>query len=88
MPSLSYGIKAALFAVVEALPPLAEWANAWAINRTVKRARFRPHPLSTERDYVSWKGLTDRRWSGRPLPPRTGERRVGEEGGSRGAADH
>ncbi|WP_299153526.1 peroxidase family protein [uncultured Tateyamaria sp.] len=73
MPSFSYSIRKILFSIVEAMPPLDAWVNRWAINRVVKRARFRPHPLSTERDYVSWQGLTDRRWSARHLPPRPRE---------------
>ncbi|MBY6048967.1 peroxidase family protein [Vannielia litorea] len=69
MPSLRYRIQSTLFSIVEAIPFLAKIANRWAINRVVKRARNRPHPLSTVGNYVSWRGLTDRRWSGRHLPP-------------------
>lgn len=69
MPSLSYQLQSFAFSIVESIEPLAAFANKWAINRVVKRARFRPHPLSTKHDYVSWAGLTDRRWSGRHLPP-------------------
>src|SRR5687768_4759543 len=43
--------------------------NRLAINATVNVARNRPHPLSTAHDYVSWVTLSDRRWSGRHLPP-------------------
>lgn len=70
MPSLSYTLIKGLAAVAEALPPLRDAVNGWAINRVVKRARSRPHPLSTLHDYTSWDGLTDKRWSGRHLPPR------------------
>ncbi|MEM9578660.1 MAG: peroxidase family protein [Pseudomonadota bacterium] len=70
MSFLPYSTQQFLFSIVEAIPPLAAWANKWAINRVVNRARPRPHPLSTARDYVCWPGLTDRRWSGRHLPPR------------------
>ncbi|MEM9795927.1 MAG: peroxidase family protein [Pseudomonadota bacterium] len=73
MSILSYRTKQRLFSIVEAIPPLAAWVNRWAINRVVKRARTRPHPLSTGQDYVCWPGLTDRRWSGRHLPPRPRE---------------
>lgn len=69
MPSISYQLQSFAFSIVQAIEPLAIFANKWAINRVVKRARFRPHPLSTKHDYVSWAGLTDRRWSGRHLPP-------------------
>lgn len=70
MPLFSYAVQEKLFAIVEAFPPLAKWVNRFLINRIVKRARSRPHPLSTAHDFVSWKGLTDRRWSGRHLPPK------------------
>jgi prostaglandin-endoperoxide synthase 2 len=60
-----------VFSIIEAIEPLAKSANRWAINRVVNRARSRPHPLSTVHDYVSWRGLTDRSWSGRHLPPQT-----------------
>ncbi|MEM8851016.1 MAG: peroxidase family protein [Pseudomonadota bacterium] len=69
MLRLPYRVKEFLFSIVEAIPPLAEIVNRWAINRTVTRARARPHPYSTERDYVHWPGLTDKRWSARHLPP-------------------
>jgi len=70
MPSVSYLLVKNLLALVEAVPPIRDFANKWAINRVVKRARPRPHPLSTLHDYTSWDGLTDKRWSGRHLPPR------------------
>ncbi|WP_299602334.1 peroxidase family protein [uncultured Tateyamaria sp.] len=70
MSFLPYSVQKAVFSIVEAIPFLAKRVNRWAINRVVNRARPRPHPLSTERDYVWWGGLTDRRWSGRHLPPR------------------
>ncbi len=69
MPFLSYSTQKYLFSIVEAIPPLAKLVNRWAINRVVNRARSRPHPLSTSRDYVCWPGLTDKQWSGRHLPP-------------------
>ena len=70
MSFLPYSTQQFLFSIVEAIPPLAAWVNKFAINRVVNRARARPHPLSTGRDYVCWPGLIDRRWSGRHLPPR------------------
>lgn len=69
MSLLSYSVQKRLFAIAEGIPPLSQIINRWAINRVVNRARSRPHPLSTVHDYVSWRGLTDRRWSGRHLPP-------------------
>ena len=70
MPSTRYMLLKTVLAAVEAIPPIRDFANSWAINRVVKRARSRPHPLSTLHDYTSWDGLTDKRWSGRHLPPR------------------
>lgn len=70
MPLSRYEVLAKVFGVIEAIAPLARLANRWAVNRVVSRARTRPHPLSTVHDYVSWRGLTDKRWSGRHLPPR------------------
>ncbi|MEM7489121.1 MAG: peroxidase family protein [Pseudomonadota bacterium] len=75
----SYRFKERLFAIVEDIPPLYDYVNRRAIDRTVRRARSRPHPLSTERDYVSWPGLTDRRWSGRHLPPHRREHKTDPE---------
>lgn len=69
MSFLPYETQKFFFSIAEAIPPLASWVNKFAINRVVKRARTRPHPLSTERDYVCWSGLTDKRWSARHLPP-------------------
>lgn len=69
MPLFSYQLQERLFAIAEAVPPIRDRVNGWAINRVVNRARSRPHPLSTERDYVFWQGLTDRRWSARHLAP-------------------
>ena len=45
--------------------------NRFMINKIVTVCRSRPHPLSTAHDYVSWKGLTDRSFSSRHLPPNT-----------------
>ncbi len=43
-------------------------ANAFLINRLVKKGRGRPHPWSTKHDYISWSGLTDRTYNARLLP--------------------
>lgn len=69
MSFLPYETQKFLLSFVEAIPPLAAWVNRRAIDGIVKRARSRPHPLSTQHDYVSWAGLSDRRWSARHLPP-------------------
>lgn len=51
-------------------PRFARFVNNFAINGIVGITRNRPHPWSTATDYISWKGLTDRSWSARHLPPR------------------
>lgn len=64
--------------LVMAIPPLRRWANKAIINRSVRRARTRPHPLSSlavrgDSDnemagYTSWDSLSDRNWFSRRLP--------------------
>ncbi len=51
-------------------PAFARVVNGFAINGIVGVTRNRPHPWSTASDYISWKGLTDRTFSARHLPPR------------------
>ena len=51
-------------------PGLARRINGIAISRLVNATRARPHPWSTVSDHVSWRGLTDRSYSARHLPPR------------------
>ncbi len=51
-------------------PWFARFVNGIAIGGVVNSTRNRPHPWSTASDYISWKGLTDRTWSARHLPPR------------------
>lgn len=46
----------------------ADEVNEILINKLVNRARNRPHPWTTQNDYISWSGLTDRSFSARMLP--------------------
>ena len=62
-------ILRAVLALISRWPWLNQKINAFAINAAVNVARSRPHPLTTAHDYVSWVTLTDKRWSGRHLPP-------------------
>lgn len=63
---LAYGAASAVSSVA---PALARTINRFAIDRLVKATRNRPHPWSTVSDHVSWRGLTDRSYSARHLPP-------------------
>lgn len=63
---LAYGAAAAVSSIS---PSLARAINRFAIDRLVKATRNRPHPWSTVSDHVSWRGLTDRSYSARHLPP-------------------
>ncbi|MEP6821559.1 MAG: hypothetical protein ABI946_04335, partial [Chthoniobacterales bacterium] len=44
-------------------------ANALIINHAILEIPTRPNPLSCGWAYTTWEGLTNRRWSGRHLPP-------------------
>ena len=48
---------------------LAHEASSRVVNEAVGTTRNRPHPWSTYRDYTSWRGLTDRTYLARHLPP-------------------
>ena len=63
----AYAIGAALSSLS---PTLARLINRLAIGRLAQATRNRPHPWSTLSDHVSWRGLTDRSYSARHLPPK------------------
>lgn len=46
----------------------ARLVNRLMIDRSVGMTRNRPHPWSTEYDYIGWSGLTDRTFNARHLP--------------------
>ena len=50
-------------------PIVGDWLNGYLINRFAKAIPPRPRPLAMDADYPTWRGLTDRRISGRHLPP-------------------
>jgi prostaglandin-endoperoxide synthase 2 len=50
-------------------PPLHRLLNRIAINKFAKATPPRPRPLSMAAPYTTWRGLTDRRYTGRHLPP-------------------
>lgn len=61
----------AVFAIANSWPWLSKFLNRTLVNYLVGTARRRPHPLSTVHGYTSWRSLTDRKWSGRYLAPKT-----------------
>ena len=65
---LAYGAAGSLSSIS---PVLGRTINRIAIDRLVRITRNRPHPWSTLNDHVSWRGLTDRSYSARHLPPQT-----------------
>ncbi len=65
----SSGLLGFLFAIVTAIPPLHRFINQILINRLAYLTPPRPRPLSMAAPYTTWRGLTDRRFSGRHLPP-------------------
>jgi Animal haem peroxidase len=54
--------------IVAAVPPLHRFVNKKLINSYAYAAGFRPRAFSMAADYTTWRGLTDRRYSGRHLP--------------------
>lgn len=65
----SSGLIGGLIGIVTAIPPLHRLLNRIAINKFAKATPPRPRPLSMAAPYTTWRGLTDRRYTGRHLPP-------------------
>ena len=74
-PRLQTRLIDAVVGLVNRIKPLARLANRIAINRLCSRLPPRPNPLSTKAPYTSWTSLTERKWSGRHLPPVAAARR-------------
>jgi prostaglandin-endoperoxide synthase 2 len=55
--------------IVNGIPVLSREASHTVINLAVGATRTRPHPWSTFSPYTSWRGLTDRTYLARHLPP-------------------
>ncbi|MEL6529298.1 MAG: peroxidase family protein [Pseudomonadota bacterium] len=66
LKSFAYSVAAG---VSKWVPPSRGPINRFAIGRLVNVTRARPHPWSTLSDHVSWRGMTDRSYSARHLPP-------------------
>jgi len=65
-------VKSVLVGLVNAIPPLRRLVSKVTINRYANACRPRPRALSMADDYTTWRGLTDRRYSGRHLPAAEG----------------
>lgn len=63
------GLLGCLAGIVNAIPPLRRFVNRKLINKFAYATPTRPRPLSMAAPYPTWRGLTDRRFSGRHLPP-------------------
>lgn len=61
-------VRPALINIVNNTTPIRRWVSKKTINRYGYAAPPRPRPVSMAADYVTWRGLTDRRYSGRHLP--------------------
>jgi prostaglandin-endoperoxide synthase 2 len=51
------------------VPGMRGLVSELAINYYAYAAKPRPRPLTLACDYTTWRGLTDRTWTGRHLPP-------------------
>jgi len=58
-----------LWWLIQRIEPLERRVNRFAINELIGVIEPRPNRLSTKAPYTSWSSLTDRKWSGRHLPP-------------------
>jgi len=61
-------VKKAFVAIVNAVPPLRRAVSKLTINRYANACPPRPRAISMADDYTTWRGLIDRRYSGRHLP--------------------
>ena len=61
-------IRPVLINIVNNTGPIRRWVSKKTINRYGYAAPPRPRAISMASDYVTWRGLTDRRYSGRHLP--------------------
>jgi prostaglandin-endoperoxide synthase 2 len=57
---------------VNSVGPVRRWVSQRSINSYAYATPPRPRAVSMASDYTSWRGLTDRRYSGRHLPPASG----------------
>jgi prostaglandin-endoperoxide synthase 2 len=71
-PHLPAQVSALIPRLVEPIgkvPGMRRFVSEAVINHYAYSAKPRPRPLTLACDYTTWRGLTDRTWSGRHLPP-------------------
>lgn len=59
--------------LIQAIPWLRRQTNYLLLKNAIQQIPPRPEPLCVTWDYVTWEGLTNRRWSSRHLPPASQE---------------
>ncbi len=62
--------------LIQSIGWLNRLVNAVIINHAIVEIPGRPNPLSCGWPYTTWEGLTNRRWSGRHLPPKAPARNL------------
>ncbi|HSP36828.1 MAG TPA: peroxidase family protein [Frankiaceae bacterium] len=73
-PNLPSSVSRSIPKLIEPLgklPGFRRIASEIAINHYAYAAKPRPRPLTLQCSYTTWRGLTDRTWTGRHLPPVT-----------------
>ena len=64
-----------VWTIIQEIPFLEKQVNKFLINSAVYKVRVRPHPFSllgleaTNSTYTTWESLTNRKYTGRHLPP-------------------
>ncbi|WP_254512501.1 peroxidase family protein [Anatilimnocola floriformis] len=58
-----------LWRLAQAIPPLKKFLNRVLIKRAILKTNTRPYQFSLKSSYTSWDSLTDRKYTGRHLPP-------------------
>lgn len=66
-------VKNIIAKVINAIGPLRRLVSKITINRYAYACPPRPRSLSMADDYTTWRGLVDKRFSGRHLPPASGD---------------
>ncbi|HYJ29632.1 MAG TPA: peroxidase family protein [Allosphingosinicella sp.] len=73
MRRLPAPVRKAIVAIINKVGPVRRLVSRLAINKKAYAAPPRPRAVSMAAEYTTWRGLTDRRYSGRHLPPCDGD---------------